>query len=88
MPERFVESMLLMVTWGYTLLCCAFVPLTMIAFWLYHPVGISEKILAYFAFWVGPWIKRANSSLPRYTFRQLLTFLTTLFFGLVAISSG
>lgn len=79
--------MLLMVAWGYTLLCCALVPLTMIAFWLYHPVGISEKILAYFGL-DSPSDKAGQFELTKIYIQAAITFLTTLFFGLVAISSG
>ena len=79
MPER-PWSMLLIVAWGYVLLCCALVPVVVAAFWVYHPAVISEKLLGYFGS-DNQSDKTAQFELVKLYVQAAITFLTTLFFA-------
>lgn len=52
----------------------------MAAFWLYHPTGIFEKILAYFGS-ENPSDKASQFELVKLYIQAAITFLTTLFFA-------
>lgn len=79
MPER-SWRILLVVAWGYTLLCCALVPVTAAMFWVYHPAVISEKLLGYFGS-DNQLNKAAQFELTKIYIQTTITFLTTMFFA-------
>ncbi len=78
MPPRQSWSVLLIFAWSYALLCCALAPIIVAAFWLYHPVMVSQRILSYFGSDVLP--DKANVfELTKIYIQTLITFLSTLF---------